>query len=189
MDTIHIPGRNGIQLRENAETASGNKIPKRVYVDNETVDIASKNGSFILKNGFMLVKGRRTGDEYGYIQQKYLLEMGQAVREAEQEAVREAQREAQQVMERDEADAGAAAAAYVPSLEPGGMPVVQMFFRDEHGRRFTYGDDGMRIYTEGGTRRRKYKGKGRGGKGKSKTARKSRSRKNRNRRSKSKSRN
>ena len=73
MDTIHIPGRNGIQLRENAETASGNKIPKRVYVDNETVDIASKNGSFILKNGFMLVKGRRTGDEYGYIQQKYLL--------------------------------------------------------------------------------------------------------------------
>jgi hypothetical protein len=185
MDTIHIPGRNGIQLRENAETASGNKTPKRVYVDNETVDIASKNGSFILKNGFMLVKGRRPGDNFGYIQPKYLLEMGQAVREAEQEA----QQEAQQEMERDEADAGAAAAAYVPSLVPGGMPVVQMFFRDEHGRRFTYGDDGMRIYTEGGTRRRKYKGKGRGGKGKSKTARKSRSRKNRNRRSKSKSRN
>jgi hypothetical protein len=184
MDTIHIPGRNGIQLRENAETASGNKTPKRVYVDNETVDIASKNGSFILKNGFMLVKGRRPGDNFGYIQPKYLLEMGQAVREAEQEAEREVRQEVQQ----DEADAGAAAAAYVPSLQPGGMPVVQMFFRDEDGRRFTY-VNGKRIYSEGGTRRRKYKGKGRGGKGKSKTARKSRSRKNRNRRSKSKSRN
>ena len=189
MDTIHIPGRNGIQLRENAETASENKTPKRVYVNDEPVEIATKRGSYVVKNGFMLVKGRRAGDVYGYIQQKYLLETGQAVREAEQEAQREVQQEVQQEIERDEADAGSAAAVYVPSLVPGGMPVVQMFFRDEHNRRYTYGDDGMRIYSEGGTRRRKYKGKGRDSKGKSKTARKSRSRKNRNRRSKSKSRN
>jgi hypothetical protein len=178
MDTIHIPGRNGIQLRENAETASGNKTPKRVYVNGEPVEIANRRGSYVVKNGFTLVKGRQPGDEYGYIKTIYLLETGQAVREAEQEAQRE--------VRQDEADAGAAAAAYVPSLQPGGMPVVQMFFRDADGRRFTYDVNGMRIYREGGTRRRKYKGKGRG---KSKTARKSRNKKNRNRRSKSKSRN
>ena len=80
-----------------------------------------------------------------------------------------------------------AAAAYVPPVEPGGMPTVQMFQFDENGDRFTYGPDRTtRIYRKGGTRRRKYKGKGRG---KSKTARKSRNKKNRNRRTKSKSRN
>ena len=80
-----------------------------------------------------------------------------------------------------------AAAAYVPPVEPGGMPTVQMFQMDENGNWFTYGPDRTtRIYRKGGTRRRKYKGKGRG---KSKTARKSRNKKNRNRRTKSKSRN
>jgi len=73
MYKINIPDRPGIQLRENAELASVNKIPKRVYIDGELVEVATKKGTHVEKNGFMLVKGHKDGDEYGYIQTKYLL--------------------------------------------------------------------------------------------------------------------
>ena len=214
MDRVGPNGKptDKIQLRQSPATDSDNKDPIRLYTRGEPVEVATKrDGSFIVKDKgkgkFALVKGFLDGDAIGYIQTKYLLNAGEAERaSAAGHSMGAAAGSATYAPplpssappppyaalppHRPLTLFDMAAASYVPPVDPEGTPVVQMFFLDENGVRFTYGKDRKtRIYKKGGTRRRKYKGKGRGSKGKSKTARKSRNRKNRNRRSKSKSRN